>query len=263
MEPASQSPFELLSGRRFAFYPALRNVEHNEWTLEEETWSEILAKNVQSGDALWIPRAHLGEISSVDEPVLIVGLKRELELKSGQIRPYRNPVVHMPGPKGIEHARPKTAAEEPPPPTRGDTDADSKTLAFIGRAVAIGVGALLLLVLFVSGNLPNPIAAIFRADTTTADQRYLGLGPQDGYFEIVEKLGQPSAERWLTEEEADLHFQVLQYANRRYAIILMGGERNGARYIGALHDPSHQILDSARMSGGRDTASMLKNLPDF
>jgi hypothetical protein len=43
----------------------------------------------------------------------------------------------------------------------------------------------------------------------------------------------------------------------------MGGSRPEARYIGALHEPSRQILDSAQLPNGGSTASMLKNLPEY
>jgi hypothetical protein len=46
-------------------------------------------------------------------------------------------------------------------------------------------------------------------------------------------------------------------------VVLMGGTRAGARYIGTLHDPSRRILDAARLTRGGDTASLLRNLPPF
>ena len=261
MESAESNPLEQLAGRRFAFYPAIRNVEHNEWTLEEESWSEIRAKNAETGQALWIPRGHLGEISSTDAPVLIVGLKRELELKAGEAVPHRKSDVSIPGPRATKPPE-EVAESEPPEPARTDSTTDTKTLRLIGRALAIGAAAVLAVALLVSGTFPTPLAALFRTDSTTADQRYLGLSAQDGYYDVAQTMGEPEQADWLTKDEADLHFQVLRYPSRRYVVVMMGGSRADMRYIGALHAESRKILDSARMGGG-DTTALLRNLPEF
>ena len=44
---------------------------------------------------------------------------------------------------------------------------------------------------------------------------------------------------------------------------MMGGTRAGMRYLGTVHEPTRQILDSARLARGGDTSSMMRNLPDF
>jgi len=262
MEPEQSSPLERLAGRRFAFYPAIRNVEHNEWTLESETWSEILAKNAESGREIWIPRAHVGEVSSSDSPVLILGLKRELEYKAGDVRPYRQSVVSIPGPRATKPPD-EIAEQEPEAPRRSDSTTDSKTFSLIGRAIALGVLALLAFAVLVSGGFSNPFAGLFRADSSTSDQRYLSLTAQDGYYDVTAKVGDPENETWLSQENADLHFQALDYPARGYVVVMMGGSRSDVRYIGALHQPSRKILDSARLGGGGDTSSLLKNLPNF
>jgi len=262
MDPAESSPLERLEGRRFAFYPAIRNIEHNEWTIESETWSEILVKNAEDSQEIWIPRAHLGEVSSVDEPVLILGLKRELEYKAGDVRPFRQTVVSIPSVRG---ARPpeELAASEPAEPRRSDSTTDSKTLSLVGRALAVSTLVVLGVALVVSGSLPNPLAGWFRTDSSTSDQRYLSLTAKDGYYDVAAKVGQPEGEEWLSQEQADLHFQVLDYPNRGYAVVMMGGARNDVRYIGALHQPSRKILDAAQVGRGGDTSSLLRNLPEF
>ncbi|MEZ5392042.1 MAG: hypothetical protein R2724_04000 [Bryobacterales bacterium] len=249
-------------GRRFAFYPAIRNVEHNEWTLEGETWSEILAKNVETGQELWIPRNHLGEVSSSDSPVLIVGLKRELEQKAGTVFPFRNPVVQMPGKPTPRPSADEGPEPEPPPPNR-DSSTEAHTLSLIGKALVIGLVAAFLITVFAMGGFHNPIAGLFQPDVSTADQRYLALTNQDAYHDVVAKMGKPEREEWLTKDDADLQFQALFYPSRRYVLILMGGERGNQRYIGALHDPERKVLDSARLSGGGDASAMMKNLPEF
>jgi hypothetical protein len=253
--------FAELAGRTFAFFPAIRNVEHNEWTLEKETWSEVLAKNARTGEEIWVPRSHIGKISSANSPILIVGLQRELQLKGGSVSPFRQQVVAMPAPGGT--ARPTVVGAEPPPPKRGNSAADRQTFSFIGKALLAGLAVVLLYVMFNFTKGESPLAALFRADTSTTDQRYLGLTNADSYHVAVSKLGQPEREQWLSLEEADLQFQALWYPQRSYLVILMGGSRADMRYIGTLHDPSRKVLDAARLSRGGDTSSLLHNLPTF
>lgn len=261
MASPAESPYEALSGRRFAFYPAIRGIEHNEWTLEGETWSEILAKNVETGQEIWIPRNHLGEVSSSDSPVLIVGLKRELIYKAGSIVIFRSPLVEMPG-KPAPRPPAANATEPEPPPVR-DSSTEARTFSLIAKALAIGLFAAFLITLFLAGGLRNPLASWFQADVSTADQRYLSLTSQDDYHNVVAKMGKPEREEWITKDDADLQFQALFYPSRRYMLILMGGERGNQRYIGALHDPERKILDAARLSAGGDASAMMKNLPEF
>lgn len=260
MPSESDSPFEALQGKRFAFYPAIRNIEHNEWTLEQESWSEILAKNTATADEIWVPRNHLGEISSAGKPVVIVGLKRELAYRNGQVNPYRKPVVEIPSkPRPREDSTP----EPEPPPAMRATSTDSSTFSLIGRTILIGLAAVVLVTFVAFEGVRNPIAKLFQPDTSTADQNYLGLTNQDGYREVVEKLGRATREDWLSAEEAELQFQALFYPERRYAVILMGSQRGNGRYIGTVHEPHRKVLDSARLSGGGDASAMMRNLPKF
>lgn len=262
MNPSEDQRFAVLTGRTFAFFPAIRNFEHNEWTLEKETWSEVLAKNAHNGEEIWVPRSHIGKVSSSESPILILGLLRELQYKAGAVSPYRQQVVSMPAPIGTP--RPSGAREsEPAEPKRGNSAADKQTLSFIVKALLVALSFVLLFVMFNFSRGENPLAVLFRSDTTTTDQAYLGLSNADSYHLVVSRLGQPEREEWLSPEEADLQVEVLWYPQRKYLVILMGGARADARYIGTLHDPSRKILDAARLSRGGDTASLLRNLPDF
>lgn len=74
-------PLDQIGQRPFSFYPAILGIEHNEWLLRRATWSELLVYNTKTEQELWVPRRFLGEISSIDEPVMIVGLLKELEYK--------------------------------------------------------------------------------------------------------------------------------------------------------------------------------------
>src|SRR5450631_3002897 len=85
-----------LSTRPFSFYPPIVNIEHNEWLFRKATWSEIQVVNCRSGAEVWISRRFVGEVARVEDPVLIVGLNRELELKSGMVVPYQRRIIEMP-----------------------------------------------------------------------------------------------------------------------------------------------------------------------
>ena len=85
-----------LTTRPFSFYPPIVNIEHNEWLFRKATWSEILVVNCKSGVEIWISRRLGGEVSRIDDPVLIVGLNRELEYKGGTLWPYQRRVIEMP-----------------------------------------------------------------------------------------------------------------------------------------------------------------------
>ena len=260
---ASASPqiaLDELAGRRFSFYPTILNVEHNEWTLAKETWSEVLVANVASGQEIWIPRTYLGSISNTDSPVLIVGLTRELEWKAGKIWPHQKQLIEMPARKGA--AKSGAVAAGPAPASRSSV-AESSAGRLLMAAVGVGLLATLFVVMWAFDSLRSPLDIFFPTDTTTADQRYLGMSGTDSYVDVVEKVGRPENEQWISNPADAIQFQVLTYPSRSYALILMGPERAQARYIGAIHVPSRKMLDSVKLSGGGSTSSMLKNLPGF
>ena len=259
---SEQPDFSTLAGRTFSFYPAIRNLEHNEWTFERRTWSEVLVRNLSSREEIWIPRNYLGEVSSSDSPVLIVGLHRELELKAGAVWPFKKRVIEMPRPRSGEVSPTASGSGEASAGTDSPAT-ESRLSRFVGGAIAAGVGLCLLLVIFVSEGMPDPAAWFAQVSIETSDQRYLGLGGEDGYHDIVIRVGRPDAERWITPEAGQLQFQLLSYRSRSYAVVLMGPERGGARYVGTIHLPSRRLLDSVPLSGGGSTASMMRNLPEF
>src|SRR5258706_14292678 len=94
--PPIPSPLEHLGVRPFSFYPAILNIEHNEWLFRKATWSEILVYNMKSKEEIWIPRRFIGEISRIEDPVVIVGLVKELEYRGGAILPYQRRIIQMP-----------------------------------------------------------------------------------------------------------------------------------------------------------------------
>jgi hypothetical protein len=262
---ASASPqlvLDELADRRFSFYPTILNVQHNEWTLVRETWSEVLVANVESGLEIWIPRTYLGSISNTDSPVLIVGLTRELESNAGRVWPHQKQVLEMPGRKSRPMKTVPVDSAAPAPARRG-SEAESSIGRLLIAALGVGLLATFFLILYAFDELRNPVDLLFPTDTTTADQRYLGLTGSDGDGVVFERVGRPERREWISASNAEIQFEVLWYPGRSYALIMMGVGREGGRYIGAIHIPSRRLLDSVRLSGGGTTASMLKNLPEF
>src|SRR6266700_3951436 len=131
-----------LATRPFSFYPPIVNVEHNEWLFRKASWSEILVVNCKSAAEVWISRRFLGEVSRVDDPVLIVGLNRELEYKSGMIVPFQRRVIEMPVAVGGTSQASGTADRAAPAPIVGirtESATDTRIFKLIGAAVAFAI----------------------------------------------------------------------------------------------------------------------------
>jgi len=244
-----------LAARPFSFYPPIINVEHNEWLYRKASWSEILVMNVRTQDEIWIPRRFVGEVSRTDDPVLIVGLTRELEYKAGAVWPFQKRVLQMPAaapaPRPIEESE---AARGTPAPVVGIRlePTDRRVFRLIGIAVAAAIGLSALAV-----NL-NRIAGLRQRNIvfTASDQSFLDLSSRDSYTAVVSKLGTPAQDR--SQEIGTIHYRALAYPDRRYTVILMGPDRETARYIGVMDDDWHPLHSS-----GPDTLSLLRNLKRF
>ncbi|MGE5647977.1 MAG: hypothetical protein ACM336_19545 [Acidobacteriota bacterium] len=255
---AAQPPapdIELLANRAFAFYPPILNIEHNEWRFLKDTWSEILVANTKSGIEVWVPRRVLGAISKVDEPVVIVGLHKELEYKAGTVWPHERRVLEMPRMPGDPAPAAGSAAAPPSSRTRYASSTESR----IGRLIAYSLGGLLAACLLVFGVLR--LGSMRPVHFTAADQDFLSLSRYDDYFAVVRKLGPPGEDRWRSETGA-LQYRVLWYPRRSYYIVLLGPDRNDAHYIGAL-DRNWRVIHYVDLPGHGDTASMLRALPRF
>jgi hypothetical protein len=72
------------------------NVEHNEWILRRANWTDFQVINTKTKDELCVPRRFVGEGALVEEPVMIVGLVKELEYREGQVLPHIRRVIEMP-----------------------------------------------------------------------------------------------------------------------------------------------------------------------
>jgi hypothetical protein len=126
----------------------------------------------------------------------------------------------------------------------------------IGVALIVGILGTALVVSFFRGGRDGS-----RVVFNPVVQSELGLQPNDDYFAVVRRLGEPAEDRWRTEE-GEMQYRVLAYPDKGVWIILMGSERNKATYIGALNR-DWKPVDSVSLPGGRNTQSMLRALPKF
>jgi hypothetical protein len=94
--PPIPASFESLRHRPFSFYPPIVNVEHNEWILRRADWTDFRVINTKTKSEFCVPRRFVGEGALVEEPVMIVGLVKELEYREGQILPHVRRVIEMP-----------------------------------------------------------------------------------------------------------------------------------------------------------------------
>src|SRR2546427_220694 len=201
--PPIPPPLEHLGARPFSFYPAILNIEHNEWLYRKATWSEILVYNVKSHQELWIPRRFLGELSRIEDPVVIVGLVKELEYRSGAVLPHQRRVIEMPVAVGDRPHSPGIVRPEPAPVVgiRLEPGAESR----IGRLI---LGALMVGVLGSVGVVMVTREGTFRQRVayTNKDAALLDLTVRDDYNSVVRKLGSPVSEHSVTRA-GDLEFQ--------------------------------------------------------
>ena len=257
--PPIPPPLEhLAANRAFSFYPAILNIEHNEWIFRKSTWSEILVVNVKSQQELWIPRRFLGEISRIEDPVVIQGLIKELEFKSGVVLPHQRRVIEMPIAVGARPLSPPMDRPAPAPVVgiRLESDAETRVGRLIMGALIFGVLACVIVVMVTRDGPLRP-----RVVYTNTDQAYLDLSNRDDSFAITSKLGKPAEDKSYTKS-GDLHFRSLWYPQRSYYVILMGAEAGNLRYIGAM-DKDWHMIHSVPMLGGANTASMLRGLQKF
>jgi hypothetical protein len=255
--PPPATELDQLAARPFSFYPPIVGVEHNEWIFRRATWSEMLVANSKSQEELWVPRRFVGQISSVDEPVMIVGLLKELELKLGQVMPHERRVIEMP--KVYQQTSP---VEGPPlpPPTRAmvvgirlNDGNESKLGLIIGASLILGILACFIVVSTFRGG--------GRVEYHTLLQEDLGLTSADDYFAVVRKLGAPASDRW-RDASGGLEYQAMSYPDRHLTVVLMGVERKNVRYIGAVNDqwkPVHTVDDV----GHHNTRALLEGLRPF
>lgn len=257
--PPIPPPLEALRNRPFSFYPPILNVEHNEWQYRKATWSEVLVVNARSGEEIWIPRRFLGEVSRIDDPVVIVGLLKELEYKGGAVWPYQRRVIEMPIAVGSSAPPPSVPEKSEPAPVVGirlESKTDSHIFRLIGGALIVGIVAAWVVVNLYRDGTPRS-----RVTYTAKDQTYLELTGHDDYYAVVRKLGEPVRDHWQTETGA-IQYRALSYPDRAYTVILMGTDRKSALYIGTLDDHWNPV-HSVQFPHGGSTDSLLRGLRRF
>jgi hypothetical protein len=257
--PPIPPSLEHLMTRPFSFYPPIIGVEHNEWLFRKTTWSEILVVNCKSGSEIWIPRRFMGEVSRIEDPVLIVGLTRELEYKAGAVWPYQRRVIEMPVAVGGSPPPAPESERIVPAPVVGIRleSNDRGILKLIGVALVLAVVGMIVAANWNRIGEPRQRTAAF----TARDEMFTSLRRGDDYLAVVQKLGAPALDRW-KPDSSNLQFRALSYPDRKYTIILMGPDRNSALYIGTVDD-NWKPMDSVPLHSGGDTSSLLRNLRRF
>jgi len=252
--PLIPGPLDQLRQRRFSFYPPIVNVEHNEWILQRATWTEVQVVNTKTSVELCVPRQFVGEVSLVDEPVVIVGLVKELEYKEGLVLPHARRVIEMPR-AANDSFQPRFRWAEParPAPVIGirlESNPESRTVRRLRAAIAAGI-------------LACVSAAVILRDATVGSRMRLSAAQnvplpftaQDTYDSIINRIGPPAKDR--RAETGGVHYRRLWYPQRSFSIVLMGTDPG--QYIGAV-DLSGRVIQSIELPDGRNSAVLLRRL---
>src|SRR5438067_1393991 len=159
--PPMPPPLEQMGQRPFSFYPPISNIVHNEWLYRRATWSEVLVQNTKSTEEIWVPRRFIGAVSRVDEPVMIVGLIKELEFKAGTLWPVERRILEMP--RAVNES-PRAHSTEPVASAasvvgiRVESSPESRIGRVVLGGIALGiVGCVLAVSLYRGGVLGNKI----------------------------------------------------------------------------------------------------------
>jgi hypothetical protein len=252
-----EQPFDHMAARSFSFFPPIVGIEHNEWLLRQVNWSEVLVVNKATDQELWIPRRYFGEVSMIDDPVLIVGLTREVEYHGGMLRPFKQRLIKMPsGPATRSESTGGTdrAAASSMMRVRSESS-DKRAFKLIGMALGC---ALLLWVLGAAALRVGFISQ--RIVITTRDQTFQTLNSRDDRYEIVKKIGQPGFDRF--KAVGTIQFEALSYPDRKYTVILAGQDTRTLAYIGTVDDnwkPVHFV----NFRTGGTTESLLQTITRF
>ncbi|HUB82676.1 MAG TPA: hypothetical protein VMB03_27955 [Bryobacteraceae bacterium] len=245
-----------LAARPFSFYPPIINVEQNEWLFRKATWSEIQVVNCRTSEEIWISRRFIGEVSRVDDPVLIVGLNRELELKGGMVVPFQRRIIEMP----VAVNAPAPVREMPP-----ERFEPAKVVGIrlepsdrrVVRMVLVAVGSLVALSLVAIAFTHVGELRQKNVVFVGSDQSYASLNGHDDYASVIEKLGASPASDHM-QETGTILYRALGYPDRRYTVILMGADKNSMTYIGTVDQNWHAI-----QSVNAHTDALLRRLKRF
>lgn len=248
----------LTAGRSFSLYPPILGIAHNEWRFRRATWSEFVVVNTHSGEEACIPRSFVGDISA-NAPMVIIGLKREMEWRDGLAVPYRRPVVELP--IAVNDFVPAAPREN-----RSHRPAQVVNIRLESRApVNTGRKAVVLVMLGVVATaiVADAIRPVFfhdavdRIDAMRVSSAWQGLNPDDDYSGVVDKLGPPTAQKTYVETGGRV-FRSLDYPRRHFVVVLEGESEADTRYIGSV-DARGKILGGSAVFD----AGMLHSIPRF
>ncbi len=139
--PFVPSPLDYIGPRRFAFYPAIKNADPNEWILGTGSPSEGQVINAKTGREVWGPGQHIGAVSVAGNALLTVGLRKPLDLRSGSLEPRVKRVIEMPHEATAQFPR-RNPAPHPAPVVAIRLD-DSRKSAASKAIVGLAIGSLL------------------------------------------------------------------------------------------------------------------------
>ncbi len=255
--PPLPPPLDTLGQRKFSFYPAILNIEHNEWIFRKTSWSEMLVFNPAGDFELWVPRRYLGEVSRIDDPVIIVGLSKELEYKGGMLMAHERRILEMPRAVN-EGPRASSASDTPSQPApvvgiRLESSAESRVVRMMLVAIATALLAAVGVVLVFRDGARVQFSAVVQSD--------LPFTANDDQYSIEHQYGAPAEDKWRSEQ-GELQYRKLWYPDRGLNLILMGSDRQNIRYLGAL-DKDWRVVHSVDLPGKKNSASILHTLPHF
>lgn len=244
---------EHLGDRPFSFYPAILGVDHNEWSFRRATWSEMLVTNRTTGQDVWIPRRFIGEVSRIDEPVVIIGLTKELEYRGGLVTPHERRIIEIPRAVNEPPRGPDAPPEPKPAPVVGirlEAGAESRIGRLLLGMIAAGILAFVTIAIVLSTSGKH-------VTYQTVMQNDLGFTGNDDYFSVVEKLGPPAEDKWQSDQ-GEMQYRRLSYPQQGFSVILMGSDRKDMHYIGSV-DANWRVVHSIN----NDTRAMLRSLRHF
>ena len=251
--PPAPPPIEQLGQRPFSFYPAILNIEHNEWLYRGATWPEILVQNTKTHQEIWVPRRYWGAISRVEAPVMIVGLTKELEYRAGAVLPAMRRVIEMPRAVNDSPRAARMHLAEPAPVVAIQLESSAKSR--LGRLLLAG-GALSLAACVLVVSLYRGGVVGNRFIYAPAMQTKLSFTAADDYNALIRELGTPEAERW-RDGGRDLQYRLLAYPRWGLNVILAGRTREEMHYAGAFDQTWHLVHTVG------ETAPRLRALPRF
>jgi hypothetical protein len=260
--PPLPPPFDEIGQRSFSFYPSIANAEPNEWRLRSATWSDVQVINARTGIDMWIPRQYIGPVSETDDPVLILGVTKELEYKDGVAWPRIRRVIEMPRavndrPLQLRSRFKDSGSLAPVVGIRLDTRENSRVgrLLLIYAGVAAVLVSLLVLVVFRDWIFSAQVAS------EPVQNQDLGLTSSDDYDSIVQRFGPPARDEWRSSPDGT-EFRALGYPKDQLTVILMGRNRGELHYIGVM-GPQWRVIDTAPLNRGGDAGAVLSTLPKF